>query len=198
MDKLNLVSRLLEVLENEIIPLTSQGVTNGNKIFGAAIIRKSDLSLVTAGTNLETKNPLYHGEISCINNFWQIPAEVRPKPKDCLFISTHEPCSMCLSAITWSGFDNFYYFFSYEDSRDKFQIPHDLNILKEVFKVEDGQYQSTNFYFRSYDIQILIKELTDEVQIDNLNKRVIKIKEEYAKLSETYQKQKDKQQIPLG
>jgi tRNA(Arg) A34 adenosine deaminase TadA len=33
---------------------------------------------------------------------------------------------MCMSAITWAGFDNFYYFYSHEDSRDSFAIPHDL------------------------------------------------------------------------
>ncbi len=38
---------------------------------------------------------------------------------------------MCLSpAITWAGFDNFYYFFTHEDLRDAFAIPHDLKILE--------------------------------------------------------------------
>ena len=112
----------------------------GNKIFGAAILLKKDLSLVIAATNEETANPLFHGEISCLNKFWALPAEQRPDPKDCLFFSTHEPCSLCLSGITWSGFDNFYYLFSYEDSRDSFNIPHDLKILDEVFKCEKGEY----------------------------------------------------------
>ena len=35
----------------------------GNKIFGAAIINKDDYSLVTAGSNNETENPIWHGEI---------------------------------------------------------------------------------------------------------------------------------------
>ena len=105
--------------------MTEQGVAQGNKVFGAAILRKSDLSLVVAGTDEETLNPLWHGEISCLNRFWALPEQ--PDLKDCLFLSSHEPCSLCLSAITWSGFDNFYYLVSYEDSRDAFKIPHDLN-----------------------------------------------------------------------
>jgi hypothetical protein len=37
-----------------------------------------------------------------------------------------------LSGITWSGFDNHYYLFTYEDTRDAFAIPHDIRILEEV------------------------------------------------------------------
>ena len=58
----------------------------------------------------------------------------------CLFLSTHEPCSLCLSAITWAGFDNFHYLFGYVDTRDAFNIPHDLRILSEVFRIENGDY----------------------------------------------------------
>ena len=35
------------------------------------------------------------------------------------FLSSHEPCSLCLSAITFSGFDNFYYLFPYESTSMK-------------------------------------------------------------------------------
>ena len=135
----NICSRALDVIENNILPLTTDGVVKGNKIFGAAIIKKSDLSLVIAGTNAETQNPLFHGEISTLNAFFNLPNIDRPLPKDCIFISTHEPCSLCLSAITWTNFDNFYYFFGYQNTRDDFNIPHDLNILQEVFNVENGQ-----------------------------------------------------------
>ena len=41
------------------------------------------------------------------------------------------------SGITWRGFDNFYYLFTYEDTRDGFGIPHDIRILKEVYAVPD-------------------------------------------------------------
>lgn len=38
-----------------------------------------------------------------------------------------------LSGITWGGWDNFFYLFTYEDTRDAFSIPHDIRILEEVF-----------------------------------------------------------------
>src|SRR5262245_910283 len=106
-------------MRDDVLPLTEAGVRSGNKVFGAAVLRAESLELVIAGTNEETKNPLLHGEIACLNNYWALPREKRPSPAECLLLSTHEPCSMCLSAIAWSGFKSFYYFFSYEDTRDE-------------------------------------------------------------------------------
>ena len=83
-----------------------------------------------AETNNEIENPLWHGEVHALKRFYELPASARPDTRDCVFIATHEPCSLCLSAITWTGFDNFYYLFSHEDSRDSFAIPHDLRIIE--------------------------------------------------------------------
>jgi hypothetical protein len=53
-----LISAFLQTIEHGIIPLTAIGVASGNKVFGAAILRKDDLSLVVAATNQETSSPL--------------------------------------------------------------------------------------------------------------------------------------------
>jgi tRNA(Arg) A34 adenosine deaminase TadA len=53
-----LVSSFLRTVEHAIIPLTAIGVASGNKVFGAAILRKDDLSVVIAATNQETSSPL--------------------------------------------------------------------------------------------------------------------------------------------
>ena len=47
---------------------------------------------------------------------------------------------MCLSAITWAGFNTIYYFFNYQDTKKAFNIAHDLDILSEVFGRSDGAY----------------------------------------------------------
>ena len=53
MSNADLINRLLDVIENDVVPVTERGVSVGNKLFGAAILRKEDLSLVLAETNNE-------------------------------------------------------------------------------------------------------------------------------------------------
>ena len=195
--KIQLCQRLLEVMENDIIPKTRTGVEAGNKIFGAAILQKSDLSLVVAGTNDEVTNPLFHGEISTLNDFYKLPMTNRPKIKDCLFLSTHEPCSLCLSAITWAGFDNFYYFFGYEETRDTFNIPHDLKILEEVFNVRNGAYIRNNVFWKSHDVLSMVSEIEDK-EAASFDEKVDSIKQAYEILSLSYQYKKNDTAIPLS
>lgn len=190
-----LVSRLLDVMEHDILPLTSKGVAAGNKVFGAAILRKSDLSLVIAETNNELENPLWHGEVHTLKRFYEMGE--RPATSDLIFLSTHEPCTMCMSAITWAGFDNFYYFFSHEDSRDAFAIPHDLKILKEVFDLEPGGYRRSNSFWNSFWTSDLIA-VTEQPLKQQLVTQSDRIKSIYSELSERYQSTKSGNDIPLN
>lgn len=207
MDTPQLISRLLDVIENELVPLTRRGVAGGNKVFGAAILRKSDLSVVIAETNNETENPLWHGEMHAIKRFYELPAAERPDPRDCLFLTTHEPCSLCLSGITWAGFDNFYYLFSYEETRDSFGIPHDIRILREVYAVPDPDrgavppdrplYNRKNAFFEGHDLQRMIAGL-DRSSKERLVARVDDLNAAYNDLSASYQKDKGRRGIPLS
>ena len=101
-----------------------------------------------------------------------------------------------MSAITFSGFDNFYYLFPYQSTSEEFSIPHDLNILKEVFNINDGNYIKNNSYWKSYSINNIVNELSD------LNKKKLtdsfnEIKKTYINLSKKYQLTKEKNFIPL-
>ena len=196
----NLIDRLLTVMEMEIIPLTREGVRKGNKVFGAAMLKKSDLSTIIAGTNHETENPLWHGEIYTINQYYEMvnaDESRRVDPKNVIFFATHEPCTLCASAITWGGYDNFYYLFSHEDSRDSFNIGHDLRILKEVFKHDPGGYARQNAYWAAYSVVDLINNCDAKTR-DEFLERVDKIKKIYAEMSEIYQRNKgEARNIPL-
>lgn len=207
MDTATLIDRLLDVIEQDIAPVTQAGVARGNKLFGAAILRKSDLSVVVAETNNEIENPLWHGEMHAIKRFFELPADQRPDVKDCLFLATHEPCSLCLSGITWSGFDNFYFLFSHEDSRDSFAIPYDIQILKAVYATPDPEtgvvspdrplYNTSNQYWTSHNIARMIAGL-DRDHRETLLARFDDVNALYADLSAAYQKDKGKKGIPLA
>ena len=178
-----LAGRFLDVIEDDIVPMTRAGVAAGNK---AAILRKADLSLVVADTNRETENPLFHGEISTLNSYYALAAETRPATRDCLFLSTHEPCPLCLSAITWAGFDKFTYLFGYDDTRDAFAIPHDLRILEEVFGVADGRYRRDNAFWTSRALTELVAR-APEAERTRLTAQVEALAKTYAELSVIYQ-----------
>ncbi|KQZ93917.1 cytidine deaminase [Mesorhizobium sp. Root157] len=197
MSDASLIDRLLDVVEHDIVPKTADGVRQGNKLFGAAILRKSDRSLIIAETNNEIENPLWHGEIHCLKRFYEMPKAERVDTSDAIFVATHEPCSLCLSAITWAGFDNFYYLFSHEDSRDSFAIPHDLKILKEVFRLDPGGYNAENAYWKSFSIRKLVRELPPADRT-RLEARIEAISRRYDALSDTYQASKADNDIPLN
>ena len=191
----HLAARLLDVIEGDILPLTERGVAAGNKVFGAALLSKTDLSVVIAGTNDETANPLWHGEVNTLRQFYELPQ--RPATEDLLFLSTHEPCTLCMSAITWAGFDNYHYFYSHEDSRDSFAIPHDLKILKELFGLDPGGYRRSNEFWTAYAISDLI-DAEPEPQRQRLLAQRDRIRGRYDALSRRYQQHKGDNEIPLG
>ncbi|RYP22823.1 hypothetical protein DL767_008969 [Monosporascus sp. MG133] len=110
-----LLGALLSVIEQRIVPLTAQGVSSGSKLFGAVILRKSDLAVATVATRRERASPLRHGEITCIHRF---------------FASSSPPAASPGPAST-----TFFHLFTYENSRDLFAIPRDIRILEEVFRV---------------------------------------------------------------
>ena len=200
-----LISSILTLTEDKIIPQTRLGVSSGSKLFGAAILKRSDLSCHTIATNNERVSPLLHGEINCIQTFWLSPKEGRPSPKECIFFATHEPCSLCLSGITWSGFNEFYYLFTYEDSRDLFGIPYDIDILQSVYQVPGENdtpetlaakplYNRTNKFFTGKSIADLVANLPDEAERAKWDKEIERVKVLYNELSETYQKGKSEGQ----
>ncbi|CAF1361071.1 unnamed protein product [Rotaria magnacalcarata] len=203
MNNVQLLNRLFDVIEQDILPKTRAGVAQGNKIFGAAILKKFDLSTLVAETNNEIENPLWHGEVYAIKQLYTMNDRLNlPNPKDCIFLTTHEPCSLCLSAITWCGYDNFYYLFSHEDSRDVFNIPHDIKILNALFGDNEKSrplYNRVNSFWHSHNILEMIESLDHRYEArESLGRRINDVSKIYAELSNVYQKNKGEARIPLA
>lgn len=145
---MNKIDRILDAIENDLLPLTRKGVADGNHVFGGLVLYADTLDTVTAGTNNRLGNPIFHGEMDAILRFFSI--KDHPDPSKCIFVASHDPCSMCISAIAWSGFREIWVLFGYEDVARNFDMPVDLLMYKEVFGV-DGAKES-NFFFKKYSI----------------------------------------------
>ena len=178
-----LYNRLCDIIETNILPLTSQMTLVGNKVFGAAVLLKKDLSLVLASTNHEAFSPLWHGEVYCIKQFFE--KQGHPEPKDCIFLATHEPCCMCTSSIAWSGFDEVYYLFGYESTEDEFNILHDQKMIKDIFGCKEPNHD--NSYFKMYNMVKEINKFNEEDKKKALERYEI-IRKKYMTVSEQYQK----------
>ena len=192
-------------IEHDIHPVSASAVAAGSKLFGAAILRKKDLSLVLADTNQAIDSPIWHGETWTIKKFFDIPKTERPDVKECLFLTTHEPCSLCLSAITWSGFDNFTYMYTYEETDKIFECTGDLEVFEHVFNVRGGEtaqqaskdgkqkqvrpeYKLQNKYFVCLSFAELLAAIKDPTKQDEWEAKIEQVKKKYGSLAEPYRR----------
>ena len=182
------LKRFLDVIEREIWPKTVGNVAKGNKVFGAAILTPG-LETVAADSNHETENPLFHGEVYVIHKWSEqtSPAERGATVKEAVFLSTHEPCCMCISSIVWAGFKKVYYFFPYEATSAQ-GIPYDIEIMHELWKVPS--YARQNKYCSTACIVDLIEALPDGAEKDDLKAAVQRITKGYNELSDKYHSEK--------
>ena len=99
------IDKILDAIKNDLLPLTKKGVEEGKHVFGGLVLDAASFRTVIAGTNNRQGNPIFHGEIDTILRFFSMKGH--PDPSECIFVASHDPCSMCISAIAWSGFKSF-------------------------------------------------------------------------------------------
>jgi len=180
--------KLLQTIEDEILPKTKEGVQKGNKVFGAAVL-DSDLNLIIADTNDETTCPLFHGEVKLIYEWSKVvkASERGPAAQESIFLSTHEPCCMCISSIVWSGFRKVFYLFPYSITSAQ-GIPHDINVMHELWGV--NSYRKKNRYCSTACIMDLIEGLEESDDKNALLEKQQELVEAYERLSNKYHTEK--------
>ena len=178
-----MLDRVLSSIEEEILPQTKTQLTRGNKMFGAAVLDAFTGDTVVAATNLETACPIHHGEVVAIEAWSQL--KKRPRASECLFVATHEPCCLCVSAIVWSGFERCLFLFPYETTKRQ-GIPHDLDIMYELWRVE--RYQRRNRYLATSGVSQLVAALPPSSERADLEARVSKLAAAYDALADSYKK----------
>ena len=169
------IENILKAIKDDLLPLTKKGVEEGNHVFGGLVLDAASLKTIVAGTNNRQGNPIFHGEIDTILRFFSMKG--RPAPSECIFVASHDPCSMCISAIAWSGFREIWVLFGYEDVAKDFEMPVDLMMYKEIFGVERAKDE--NLFFRKYSIK---RESENESNAAILKEKIEELEKLYSSL----------------
>lgn len=191
-------SKLMELTDAHLLPLLPECIAQGHTPFGAGIFRKSDFSPVAVSSNKDLESPVLHAEVNCINQFFKLPEPARPSVDDALFISTHEPCSMCLSALAWANVKTVYFTFTHQDTRDKLGMNEDIDIIEELFldrgdreaagsETDGPRYNRRNKFFTAAPISSLFDAVADETLKDGLKDRMNQLQKAMLSASSTLQ-----------
>ncbi len=95
------------------VQLAQAAVKSGGSPYGAVIVDPERNEIIVQGNNHASSNPIWHGEMDALNKLagtlekeGLTVYQVAPKLE--LYTSA-EPCSMCMSALAWSGIGRVYY-----------------------------------------------------------------------------------------
>ena len=179
-----LLDRILDVIERDIVPMTQKGVSLGNKVFGAAIPRKSDLSLVLAEKQRRDRESAVARRGACHQEILRnvvggaaaaaglhFYRDARSRVRSA---SRQSPGLASTISISCSAT---------RTARDAFNIPHDLKILKEVFRLDPGEYNASNSFWTGHAIRKLAAAL-DATERTRIEARMRTIAAAYDALSE--------------
>jgi tRNA(adenine34) deaminase len=90
-----------------------KSLKEGNKGFGAVLVKNGEIVAVAHDTILTDADPTAHGEMNVIRK------ALKEGFKDlagCVIFSTHEPCPMCTGAIVWAKMSEIVYGASIKDT----------------------------------------------------------------------------------
>jgi len=125
-------SREKSILKNQMgaaIKEARISLREGNSGFGAVIIKGRDVFAKAHDTDKTSGDPTQHAEMNVIRS---AADKLGGDLSEWALVSTHEPCSMCSTAILWAGISEVAYGYPIQDAieqgRKRIDIP-----LKEIF-----------------------------------------------------------------
>lgn len=104
--------KLLDIVEQFVLPLSCQGVVYGSPPHGAAIVHSESLALVVAASSEEHANPLHVPECLAIGGALEPQSSPASPPlAECLLLTTHSLSSLAREAVAASGIRTVYVLF---------------------------------------------------------------------------------------
>ena len=120
----NLSTFMKAAIEEAIVSLRE-----GNHGFGSVIVYGGEIIAKSHDREETDNDPTSHAEINTIKI---ASGKIGKNLKNCMLISTHEPCPMCAAAIVWSGMEKIGYGYSIGESIKEGRIRIDLS-CEEIF-----------------------------------------------------------------
>jgi tRNA(Arg) A34 adenosine deaminase TadA len=165
------VKMLLEVIRDEILPLTESESARGNAPSGSAILRADTLTSVMVGADNRITNPIFHGDIDAINRFFKLP--VHPPAEELIFLASHDPCPLCAAAIAWAGFKELWVLFDQDAIEPKGSLKTSISMYRDIFGVEGIRHENSFFTRHSIKRAVATSPNREELQVlfDDVERR---------------------------
>lgn len=123
----------LESYMRHAIREAEESLREGNKGFGAVIIKDGEI-IASAHDGEETESdPTSHAEINAIKLAGK---KIGKDLSGCLLLTTSEPCPMCAFAIAWSGIKEIAFGYSIQDALAQGRGGFYSSVLKRLIKQE--------------------------------------------------------------
>ena len=125
---------------SEAIREAELSLREGNKGFGAVIVRNGTVFAGVHDAEVTESDPTAHAEMKLIRETCRKLG--RSELSDCVIVSTHEPCPMCTGAIIWAKVSEIVYGASIASSKSQGRTMIDMS-AEEIVKRSPWQPKVT-------------------------------------------------------
>jgi len=161
------------------IEQAKKSLREGNHGFGAIIVRENEVIAAAYDTEETENDSTAHAEMNVIK---KASKKVGKNLKDCVLITTHEPCPMCATAVVWAKIKKIVYGYSIDDAikqdRGRINIP-----CKEIFERSNNKIEIVKGVLKEECALLYNKEIRTEIKkLRNVTTEQLKNYNEESKL----------------